>query len=339
MTNDRLVKRFLERSWFLLALLTVAVLALVAPQCFGWAGHIDPRLIVAPALFLMGWTLPSRSLGRAMLRPWPALWAFAISYGVLPALGWVSGFILPVDDFHIGLLIMVCGPCTLASAILWTRMAGGDDAIALFVVLLTTATSWLLTPALLLLYTGTIVAVDTRAMMVDLLVMMVLPISLGQLCRAPYALAHIASHHRRLLSIVSQVLILLILLKAAVFLSLRLRAEAVLPGAGVLALLVALCIGLHLVALSAGLGSSTWLRFSHPARVAIAFACSQKTLPVALLIFDGYFPQYPLAVVPLVVYHFGQLLVDTFIAERLHRQIVIGHWSFVLGPLQMTKDK
>jgi solute carrier family 10 (sodium/bile acid cotransporter), member 7 len=334
MTNDQQVIRFLDRSWFLLALLTVATLALVAPQEFLWAGHIDPRFVVAPALFLMGWTLPSRSLGRAMLWPWPALWAVAISYGVLPALGWASGVFLAVDDFQVGLLIMLCGPCTLASAILWTRMAGGDDAIALFVVLLTTTSSWLVTPALLLLYTGTIVAVDTRAMMIDLLVTLVVPVSLGQLCRAPQALAHVASRHRRFLSIVSQILILLILLKAVVYVGLRLRAEAGLPGAGVLVVLVAMCLGLHLAAVGAGLWSSGRLRFTRPARVAVAFACSQKTLPVALLVFERYFPQYPLAVVPLVVYHLGQLLVDTFIAQRLH-----SNGSFVIGHLSFAKDK
>jgi predicted Na+-dependent transporter len=330
MTNDQQVKPFLARSWFLLALLTVATLALVAPQHFGWAGYIDPRFIVAPALFLMGWTLPSRSLGRAMLRPWLALWASLISYGLLPALGWASGFLLSVEDFRIGLLIMVCGPCTLASAILWTRMGGGDDAVALFVVLLTTTTSWLVTPALLLHLTGTLVAVDAREMMLDLLLTMVLPVVLGQLCRAPRALAEFASHHRRMLSVVSQVFILLILLKAAVLLSLRLRGEAELPGIEMLALLVAVCIGLHLAALGTGLVSSRWLSFSPAARVAVAFSCSQKTLPVALLIFERYFSQYPLAVLPLVVYHFGQLLVDTFIAQRLNRtQIVIGHSSLV----------
>jgi sodium/bile acid cotransporter 7 len=335
------VKRFFDRSWFLLALLTAAALAGIAPHWFCWAGRIDPRFIVAPALFLMGWTLPSRSLGRAMVRPWPALWAFTISYGALPALAWAIGSLFAVDDFRIGLLIMACGPCTLASAILWTRMAGGDDAIALFVVLLTTTTSWLVTPALLQLLTGTIVAVDTRAMMIDLLVTMVLPIALGQLCRASLTLSRIASHYRRVLSIISQVLILLVLLKAAVFLSVRLRAETVLPDGLALGLLIGACLGVHLAALSAGLWSSRWLRFEHAARVAVAFAGSQKTLPVALLIYERYFLHYPLAVVPLVLYHFGQLFVDTLIAERLHRSL-----SFGTGPLSfannegpVTKDK
>ena len=53
----------------------------------------------------------------------------------------------------------------------------------------------------------------------------------------------------------------------------------------------------------------------------MAFACSQKTLPVALLLFESYFKQeYPLAVLPLVFYHVGQLAVDTVIADHLRER-------------------
>jgi predicted Na+-dependent transporter len=49
--------------------------------------------------------------------------------------------------------------------------------------------------------------------------------------------------------------------------------------------------------------------------------CGQKTLPVALLLFETYFREvYPLAVVPLVFYRVGQLIVNTFIAEELARR-------------------
>src|SRR5208282_6908110 len=108
-------------------------------------------------------------LARVLLRPWPAFWAMAISYGALPAAAWAASVVLPVEDFRIGLLIMTAVPCTLASAVLWTRMGHGDDATTLLVVLLTTATSWLVTPAWLALTTGTVVDVDTGAMMRDLL--------------------------------------------------------------------------------------------------------------------------------------------------------------------------
>ena len=57
-------------------------------------------------------------------------------------------------------------------------------------------------------------------------------------------------------------------------------------------------------------------------QIAIAISCSQKTLPISLALFDRYFARaeptpFPLAVVPLLFYHAGQLLLDTLIAQRL----------------------
>jgi solute carrier family 10 (sodium/bile acid cotransporter), member 7 len=314
------MKTLLARHWFLVTLVTGVALACLVPAWFGWAEHLDPRVVVAPALFLMAWTLPSRSLARVLLRPWPALWAVAISYGLVPVCGWLAGTLVPVDDFRIGLLIVTCVPCTLASAALWTRMAGGDEATALLVTLLTTASSWLVTPAWLAGATGMTVAVDALAMMKDLLLSLVVPVAVGQLIQALGPLARLATRHKQQLGVVSQFLILVVLLKAAVYVSARLRQEPAVPGGLSIAALALLCVGIHLLALGSGLWSSRLLCFDHPSQAAVAFACSQKTLPVALLVFERYFPQYPLAVVPLAFYHFGQLIVDTLIADRLARR-------------------
>ncbi len=69
--------------------------------------------------------------------------------------------------------------------------------------------------------------------------------------------------------------------------------------------------------LGAGLWGSRCLRFERGQQIAVAIAGSQKTLPVALYLFDVYFQPFPLAIVPMVVYHVGQLIVDTFVAEAL----------------------
>jgi sodium/bile acid cotransporter 7 len=80
---------------------------------------------------------------------------------------------------------------------------------------------------------------------------------------------------------------------------------------------VAACAVVHVAALAAGLASSRGLGFGRPQQVAVAFTCSQKTLPVAMLLQERYFSEYPLALVPLAIYHLGQLLLDSFVAEHL----------------------
>jgi sodium/bile acid cotransporter 7 len=308
---------FLARQWFLLALAAGGALALWEPALFGWADHANLRLTVAVALFLMAWTMPGRSLARAAARPWAAAWAMAISYGLLPPLAWLAGRLL-APDYAVGLVIIASVPCTLASAVLWTRRARGDEAAALLVTLATTATSWLVTPLWLVALTGTAVELDAAAMMLDLVRSLVLPVALGQACQAAGPLARLAARYRTPLSAVSQLLILVILLKALAGVGVKLHEGA--PGIGVAPVLgvAAACVVVHLAALAFGLWSGRAIGLGRGERAAVAFSCSQKTLPVAMLLFEGYFQAaYPLAVLPLAFYHFGQLLVDTFVADAL----------------------
>jgi sodium/bile acid cotransporter 7 len=314
--------QFLRRHWFLVLLIVGVSLAALRPD---WlrpvVSRVPPRAVVGLALFIMAWGLESRSLGRALLWPLPALWAALISYGALPALGWLAGQLLTYPDYRIGLLISASVPCTLASAVLWTRMAGGSEATALLVTLLTTATSWLATTAWLTWTTGAAVGVDTSAMMSELALVLIVPVGLGQMMRVAPPLARLAVRGRPVLGVVSRLLIFSMILQAATSVSDRLRERAELPSPLLLAGVAGLCVGLHLTALAAGLGSSKLLGFDRPSQIAVAFACSQKTLPVALLLFETYFKDaYPLAVVPMVFYHVGQLIVDTFIAQELARR-------------------
>src|SRR5207248_2195862 len=150
--------------------------------------------------------MPGRHLLDVLKRPWPALWAFALSAAAVPFAAWLLLPLLPTA-FGIGLLISASVPCTLASALLWTRRAGGDEATVLLVIVLSTSTAWLTTTAWLTFGTGATVAVDAVAMMLDLLLLLVLPFGLGQACRALGPLARLAVRGRRPLGVAAQLLI------------------------------------------------------------------------------------------------------------------------------------
>jgi sodium/bile acid cotransporter 7 len=316
------MRTFLARRWFLLVLLAGLALAAGRPD---WlrpvVGLLDPRWVVGTALFFMAWGLESRSLLGALLRPLPAVWAGLLSYGLVPTLAWLAGRLQSDADLALGLVTIASVPCTLASAVLWTRMAGGSEATALLTVLFTTCTSWLITTALLTFLTGSDVVLDAVDMMRGLALVLLLPVSLGQLGRAPAALARLATRCKPVTGVVSRFLILSIILKAAVDVRERLGERPAALSAGALLLAAGLCLGTHLIALFGGLWSSRGLRFDRPCQIAVAFACSQKTLPVSLYLFDRYFKEaHPLAVVPLVFYHVGQLVVDTLLADWLARR-------------------
>ncbi len=154
--------------------------------------------------------------------------------------------------------------------------------------------------------------------MADLALTLLLPVGVGQLCQAWAPLARAAIRFKAPLGVVSQLLILLILLRAAASVGERLQQGTAAASGVALAGTVVACVGVHLAALGCGLWGGKGFGFDAPARVAVAFAGSQKTLPVALLLFERYFQaDYPLAVLSITFYHFGQLIVDTFIADAL----------------------
>jgi predicted Na+-dependent transporter len=315
----------LAKLWFVLLLAGGVALAWARPGWVRpWAGRPPLPALVALSLFLVAWGMEGRSLYRAAVRPWAALWAVAVSYGALPALAWLAGPLLPLPDLAVGLLIIASVPCTLASAVLWTRLGGGNEAVALLVVVLTTNLSWLATTLWLALTTGARVSAGPETMMRGLALVLLLPVGLGQLARAVPGVAAFVARHRALNGNLSRLLLLTILLRAAADLSGRtsgLTAPALLATAAV-------ALGLHLSALSLALGGARALRLPRPDGIAAAFAGSQKTLPVALFLFATYYEaRYPLAVVAVVFYHVGQLLADTLIAEWLAGRAAAGKRS------------
>lgn len=318
-----LVRSFLAKRWFLLLLVGGVALAALRPELLLPATRpVRPRVVVTLALFLIAWGLDSRCLGGALRRPLPAVGAVAVSYVAVPLLGLLAGPLMPSEDLRVGLLITACVPCTLASAVLWTRLAHGNEATALLVTLLTTSSSWLITPPWLVLGTGVQVDVHLGELMRELLLFLVLPVALAQLSRALPPVARLVTRWRSPLGLLSQLLVLSVILRASVDARLRLDEHSAVVSAAALLIALAVCLGVHLAALAGGFWGGGLLRLDRAERIAVAFAGSQKTLPVALLLFEGYFQQrYPLAIVPLLFYHVGQLIVDTFIADALlHRR-------------------
>src|SRR5262249_29912561 len=157
---------------------------------------------------------------------------------------WLSFYLEP--DFRVGALISAAGPCTLASAVLWTRLAGGNEATALLVTIVSTASSWLITTAWLTAATGQTVALDAADLMSDLLVKLVVPVAVGQLCRAWPPLLRLITRYRTPLGVVSQLVILAIVLRAAAQVGAHLRGGSAALGVADLVTLAAFCVALHL---------------------------------------------------------------------------------------------
>jgi len=331
------MRNFWRQHWFLTTLSILLVTGLTvglwggAPQANRWLGWLQPRWVTAGVLLLMSFSLDSGKLWAAFRSPLPVLLGCLLNYGLVPGLAWCLTPAQWVPDLRLGLMIAATVPCTTAAASVMTRKAGGNDAVSLLVTLATNLSCFLLTPLWLQWTTATTVPLDVGQMMLDLLVAVLLPTAVGQLLRAIPAPRRFATQHKTAISTGAQILIELMVLTAALRAGDKLHdwlGASDRSGASplsVASLLVALasCAGVHLVVLMVG----TWLarRLGLPVaeQRAVAFAGSQKTLPIGLYIAtnpETFGTTHPFAMFPMLLYHTSQLFLDTAIASAWSRR-------------------
>ncbi|HMO84771.1 MAG TPA: bile acid:sodium symporter, partial [Lacipirellulaceae bacterium] len=243
-----------------------------------------------------------------------------VNRGVVPPLAWLAGRLLE-PTLADGLIIAAVVPCTQASAAVWTRMAGGNDAIAVITTMSTSLACIVATPAWLgvLASHGGEAPRSSAEMAMRLALVVGAPILGGQLLRASGAIRLAATRRKRELSLYAQWGILAMVLAGAVESGRQIaQLEGGLAGlAGQIALMIVLTGAVHLAAWGIGFAAGGAAGLSRADRIGVAFAGSQKTLMVGLAIaidFGG------LAVLPMVAYHFEQLVLATWLAGRLRRQ-------------------
>jgi sodium/bile acid cotransporter 7 len=322
------MKQFLTRRWFLLALATVLAAGFLVPRPLEpVARNIPKNLVVAAVMFGMALPLEARTMFGAVRYPRAALTAGAINFAAIPLLAWGIHPWLPAE-FGAGLLIAAAVPCTVASAVVWTRRGGGNDAVALVVALGTNLACFAVTPFWLHVTTGhspdggARSALDAAELVGPLLLVVALPVVVAQLLRLAPSIGSFATRHKVPLGVFCQIGMLTMVFTGAVTGGTMLQGQESLnvPWHGWFTMAAA-AIGIHVLALFAGHGAAAVLGLSREDRIAVGFSGSQKTLLVGLKIATDYADRFGgLALFPMVVYHIGQLLLDTFVADHLRRR-------------------
>jgi sodium/bile acid cotransporter 7 len=310
--------RALQNRWFLVALAILLAAGICGHEALReFTGRIPLDALIASVLFVMALSLAPGALGTTLRRPTASLLAMGINLALLPPLAWLFGRVLP-QDLADGMAIAASVPCTMGSAAVITRRAGGNDSVALVVTMVTNLACFLVTPAWVQLLTGRTGGPQQTflALVIKLAALVLAPIVAGQVLHSIPRLGAWATRHRTPLGVYAQIGILTMVLVGAVecggqIASLGSGASSL---AGHIALMLALVAALHLTAWACGWQAAGWARLPRTDQSAVAFAGSQKTLMIGLAIavdFGG------LAVLPMMAYHVEQLLIDTLLADRL----------------------
>lgn len=330
--HNKLVEFYLQ-SWFLICLVIVISSGILtgyqvdSNQLLGFLEYANPSLVTAFVLFLMSFSLDSSQFGNAIKSPAPVLWASFANYGILPLIGWQMMRIQGTEDFKYGLLIACTVPCTMAAASVWTRKAEGNDAVSLLVTVLTNGLCFLITPFWLNLIASHGMKLNSGDMVLRLVIAVLIPTIVGQLARTVPLLCSFATRRKKQLSSTGQICILFIVFSAACKGGVQLKEIGQPASMSSVLIVIFSCLFVHLLAMAIAYYGAKTFKFSREDQIASAFAGSQKTLPIGVLIATdpsmfgnpnllGEGIGIPFAIMPLIIFHTLQLFTDTIIANR-----------------------
>jgi solute carrier family 10 (sodium/bile acid cotransporter), member 7 len=305
--------RVFKRYWHFPAIVLVVLTASNLGGRGAWVQEYHIITIgVFLAFFVTGMSFDTSYLNRRNLQAKAALAAIASSLVLVPLLSWVLASCLFPLELTIGVCIIATAPVSVVSGTVMTTIGRGNIPLSILICLLGNSVGIFTIPFSLQLLVGGAgnLELPVLKMLASLVTTVLAPIVLGKLAQ-PLLKACIA-RYKGTFSVFQQCIVLLIIFNAFAGSGAKIcTAGALLP------VLVAFIIGLHSLILLLNFGICRVIRLDRPSTTAFTIHTSQKTLTVSYIVWAGCFAaQYPLALIPGIIYHLTQMIMDTFVAER-----------------------
>ena len=308
----------MSRYWFLAMLLMMIPAGLWLPEGgraiknAEWATPV----LVGMMMGISGFTLDTSKLRRQAASLGAISLVLFSTYCVAPAVAYgLALWLQPADQPHFlpAVMIMAAQASSLASALALTVLSRGNQELALIFTLLSSSLTVVLTPLVLQLSIGASVEIPLGQMIFKMLLVVVMPVALGQaLRRFLWAKAKPLLEGIRL---VPQLIILVF-----VYSGFSVATGQINGNADIVLRIVVLSALLHAILLAWNFGVSILLRMDSGTGTALVFCGSQKTLPNGIYLWQNFFGGNPLGALPLALYHLIQLIADTLLVPFLERR-------------------
>ena len=307
-----------SRYWFLAMLLLMIPAGLWLPgggRAIKDAGWATPAL-VGMMMSISGFTLDTGKLHQQAANLGAITLVLFSTYCMAPAVAYgLALWLQPVDNPHFltAVMIMAAQASSLASALALTVLSRGNQELALIFTLLSSSLTVVLTPLVLEVSIGASVEIPLGQMIIKMLVVVVMPVALGQaLRRFLWAKAKPLLKGIRL---IPQMIILVF-----VYSGFSVATGQINGNAEVVLRIVIVSALLHAFLLAWNFCVSVLLRMDTGTGTALVFCGSQKTLPNGIYLWQHFFGNNPIGALPLALYHLIQLIVDTLLVPFLERR-------------------
>jgi solute carrier family 10 (sodium/bile acid cotransporter), member 7 len=302
-----------KKYWLFPAILLVVLIASNLGDKGAWVREYHVITIgIFLAFFVTGLSLDTSYLNLRDLPAKAAMAAIVSSLVLIPLLSWaLASWIFPLE-FIIGVCIIATAPVSIVSGTVMTAIGRGNIPFSILICLLGNCVGIFTIPFSLQFLVGGAgnLELPVLKMLASLLTTVLVPIILGKLAQP--ALKACIERYKGTFSVFQQCIVLLIIFNAFAMSGGKIGAAGkMLPG------LIAFIVVLHSLILLLNYGICRVIRLDRPSTTAFTIHTSQKTLTVSYLVWAGCFAaQYPLALIPGIIYHLTQMVMDTFVAER-----------------------
>ena len=310
-------------DWFLCGMLLATFLAYVFPDFGATGGPMHAEWVINSGVFLVfflhGINLSSEHIRHGLKNIRLHAMVQGFTFIVFPLIWLLANTLLGAHVpplLMLGFFYLCALPSTISSSVALTGSAGGNVPAAILNASLSSVLGIFLTPLWVSLVVGSGAGgIDLGETLLDLCMLLLLPLVLGQLLRP--LLGRFFARHKRYTGIVDK-LVILLLVYAAFCNSMvsgmwQQQANTVIVGA-FMGSAVLLAVILWMTTRTARA-----LKFSTADEIAAVFCASKKSLaagaPMAALIF-GTNPGLGLILLPIMIYHPLQLIVCSVMAEN-----------------------
>jgi BASS family bile acid:Na+ symporter len=279
-------------DWMGVLVLVAALAGLLFP---GTMSRLKPALInplLGVIMFGMGLTLKPSDFRVVFSRPKDVLIGCLAQFTVMPLLAFALTRFFRLDAaLAIGVILVGCCPGGTASNVI-TYLAKGDLALSVGMTAVSTLLAPVLTPLLVWLLAGEMVAVDVIGMLLSILWVVILPIALGLLVKKFWPrTTEQATGYLPAVSTLAICLIVLIVIAA--------NAHKLLDGGWIILLVVALH---NLCGFGIGYLIGSLLGLPSAKRRAISIEVGMQNSGLATSLATLHFAAYPLATIPGAVF-------------------------------------
>lgn len=160
-------------------IIAVAVATFFAPHVFDWVRGTNQTVILGVIMLTMGLTLTTQDFKILARRPWDIFIGAAAQFIIMPGLAYTLVHVFHLSPpIAIGILLVGCCPGGVSSNIM-SYLCHGDVAFSVGMTCASTLLAPVMTPFLMKLTAGQIVAVDAVGMFLNILIVTIIPVAVG----------------------------------------------------------------------------------------------------------------------------------------------------------------